>query len=149
MEGKLQILIRNILTGEIEGVWVVKNIVLNNIRSKITHLLGGSTSGYINRIKLGQGDAVPSATDSDLENATSTAFVTITGVSYASATPPQYVVTYTGVMGQLQYNNFTFTEAGLYTNDNALVTRALITPGRKDNAHEFVFNWTLTTKPTS
>jgi len=138
-KGKVEILCENAKTGEIENRISVDNLVVNNAKSIMAHLLGSASSDdwAIKRMVFGSGSTPPTESDVSLE-------VPITPEkTVTSDYPDDSSVRFTGVLESDEANGFPINEAALYSGSEGIFSRIVFGPLNKSSDFRFVFRWTI------
>jgi len=68
LTGKVEIISKDLKTGKIIDKQLLKNLIVNSGKERVTKLLGGVASDYFNAIALGEGASTSIATMTELES---------------------------------------------------------------------------------
>jgi hypothetical protein len=136
--GRVEIDVENLSSGEKKTV-KIDNLVVDNAKNIMAHLLGGEAVAdwAIGKMVFGTGTTAPTESDSGLEiPLTPEKSVT---VDY----PDTSSVRFTGVLESDEANGFPIAEAGLYTASEGMFARIVFGPLSKSADFRFVFRWTI------
>jgi hypothetical protein len=137
--GRVEIQIENVKTGEVERTINIGNLIVDNAKNVMAHLLGGAASAEyaITKMTFGTGSTAPTENDTGIEiPVTPTKAVT---VDY----PDSGSVRFTSVLESDEANGFPIHEAGLYSAGQGVIARVVFGPLTKSNDFRFVFRWTV------
>lgn len=138
-KGRVEIEVQNVRTGLVEQVVKIENLVVDNAKTVMAHLLGGASSAEyaITKMAFGTGSTAPTEGDTGLEIPISpTKSIT---VDY----PDTDSVRFTGVLESGEANGFPVHEAGLFSASQGMVARVVFGPLTKSDDFRFVFRWTI------
>ena len=113
-----------------------KNLVVDDGKTLLAHLLGGGSSDAITTMGFGTGTTAAAATDEALEASAFTADVT---VSY----PAYNQVMFAASMGSSEGGANTYTELGLITAGATMFSRVIIPAVVKSTLYRLEVEWTI------
>ena len=137
-KGRVEISVENVKTGESELVHV-SNLVVDNAKGIMAHLLGASDlDDYaISKMVFGTGDTAPADSDVTVE-------VPITPQKDVTVDyPDDSSVRFTATLESSEANGFPVNEAGLYSGSEGMFARVVFGPLNKTSDFRFVFRWAV------
>jgi len=139
-KGTLQIQVIEKATGTVVQEHTFRNIVVNNAKTQMAHLLGGDTTNrFVNRMQFGTGTTAEAVADIALE----TPITPVKAAAAATETPDVYSVQFTAQLTTAEANGFPITEAGLLFGNNTLCARKVFGALNKTSDFVFQFTWTI------
>lgn len=131
--------------------WVIEddNLIVDSFGINVLH--GLTADGVVTNykiIRMGLGTGTTPATVSDLNitpPATTPTPVNVTISTYTNV--GTYQIKFTGVLDSTEGNGHSYTEAGLFMANNALMARRVFTAKAKDSDSVWTLEWTLTFVP--
>ena len=139
VHGLLEIHVTNILSGKVERIVKIDNLIVSNFAAQEALALAGNTLAdrVINRIQVGTSGTAPAVTDNAITGAVN---VVITSTTYPTGKSIQFV----GTLGSGDGNGVTYQEAGLLFNDATLAARQVFAGMAKSSAFAWTITWTIT-----
>ncbi len=139
-KGRVEIEVQDVHTGKVKKEILVENLVVNNAKAIMAHLLGGGSAVDYAMVHMafGTGDTAAAVTDTGLE-------VAITPIKDLSAIdyPDSSSVRFTAVLESDEANGFPVAEAGLFSGSQGMFSRVVFGPLTKSADFRFVFRWTI------
>jgi hypothetical protein len=138
MKGSLTITEKDAKTGKVLSSETLENMVVNNGREQLTHLVAGDGAlRYVNRMQYGTGSLAVTNTQTQLQQP-------ITPLKTVTPTyPTDYQTMFTAILGSADANGFSITEAALVAADGVMVARRVFAAKNKLADKILTFDWTL------